>query len=103
MSSGQSFAAAADLDGVRPGSGRVNFDFRAAVSVDNRFVFDTDNSPFLKSPFAFADYSWVVGLIVSFILYWALMRFLPARETAPASYAVFIDLRRSSIVSLATS
>ena len=34
--------------------------------------------PFLKSPFAFADYSWVVGLVVSFVLYWAFMRFVPA-------------------------
>ncbi len=25
--------------------------------------------PFLKSPFAFADYSWVAGLIVTFVLY----------------------------------
>ncbi len=37
---------------------------------------------FLKSPFPFADYSWVVGLIVSFVLYWAFTRFVPQRETA---------------------
>jgi NCS1 family nucleobase:cation symporter-1 len=36
--------------------------------------------PFLKTPFAFADYSWVVGLIVSFVAYVAFMRFVPARE-----------------------
>jgi NCS1 family nucleobase:cation symporter-1 len=41
--------------------------------------------PFLKTPFAFADYSWVVGLVVSFVLYWALMRFVPARESAPVA------------------
>ena len=33
--------------------------------------------PFLKSPFAFADYSWVVGLIVSFVAYVALTGRLP--------------------------
>jgi NCS1 family nucleobase:cation symporter-1 len=36
--------------------------------------------PFLKSPFAFADYSWVVGLAVSFIAYAAFMRFFPDKE-----------------------
>jgi NCS1 family nucleobase:cation symporter-1 len=36
--------------------------------------------PFLKSPFAFADYSWVVGLIVSFVAYALFMRFFPAKE-----------------------
>jgi len=44
--------------------------------------------PFLKSPFAFADYSWVVGLVVSFVLYWALTRFVPATETAPVAESV---------------
>jgi NCS1 family nucleobase:cation symporter-1 len=39
--------------------------------------------PFLKEPFAFADYSWVVGLIVSFVLYSVFMKFLPAREAQP--------------------
>jgi NCS1 family nucleobase:cation symporter-1 len=39
--------------------------------------------PFLKEPFAFADYSWVVGLIVAFALYTIFMRFLPAREAQP--------------------
>jgi NCS1 family nucleobase:cation symporter-1 len=43
--------------------------------------------PFLKEPFAFADYSWVVGLIVSFILYSVFMRFLPAREAQPGTAA----------------
>jgi NCS1 family nucleobase:cation symporter-1 len=43
--------------------------------------------PFLKEPFAFADYSWVVGLIVSFVLYTVFMRFLPARESQPGATA----------------
>jgi NCS1 family nucleobase:cation symporter-1 len=30
--------------------------------------------PFLKSPFPFADYSWVVGLVVSFVLYGVLTK-----------------------------
>jgi NCS1 family nucleobase:cation symporter-1 len=34
----------------------------------------------LKDPFPFADYSWVVGLIVSFLLYGVLTRFLPSSE-----------------------
>jgi NCS1 family nucleobase:cation symporter-1 len=36
----------------------------------------------LKSPFPFADYSWVVGLIVAFILYAVLMKAFPHRQTA---------------------
>ena len=28
------------------------------------------------------DYSWVVGLIVAFVVYWGLMRLLPSRDTA---------------------
>jgi NCS1 family nucleobase:cation symporter-1 len=38
--------------------------------------------PFLKSPFPFYDYSWVVGGIVAFVAYWAFTRFFPAREAA---------------------
>jgi NCS1 family nucleobase:cation symporter-1 len=37
--------------------------------------------PFLKTPFAFADYSWVVGFFVSFILYGVLTKYLPSSET----------------------
>ncbi len=33
----------------------------------------------LKSPFPFADYSWVVGLVVSFLLYGILTRLVPAK------------------------
>ena len=29
------------------------------------------------------DYSWVLGLVVSFILYWVFTRFVPDRESAP--------------------
>jgi NCS1 family nucleobase:cation symporter-1 len=43
--------------------------------------------PFLKTPFAFADYSWVVGLVVSFVLYWVFTRFVPAREATPSAMA----------------
>jgi nucleobase:cation symporter-1, NCS1 family len=32
--------------------------------------------PFLKSPFPFADYSWVVGLVVSFVLYGVLTKYV---------------------------
>ncbi len=41
----------------------------------------------LKDPFPFADYSWVVGLVVSFVLYGVLTKLLPAR-TAEAPEAV---------------
>ncbi len=30
------------------------------------------------------DYSWVLGLIVSFVLYWAFTRFVPERSASPA-------------------
>ncbi|MBI3744984.1 MAG: NCS1 family nucleobase:cation symporter-1 [Chloroflexi bacterium] len=40
--------------------------------------------PFLKAPFAFADYSWVVGLIVSFVVYAVLTKFVPAPQTESA-------------------
>jgi nucleobase:cation symporter-1, NCS1 family len=40
---------------------------------------------FLKSPFPFADYSWVVGLLVSFVLYGLLTKLLPEKQAeAPA-------------------
>ena len=32
--------------------------------------------PFLKSPFPFADYSWVMGLVVSFLIYGILTKLL---------------------------
>ncbi|HJP71335.1 MAG TPA: NCS1 family nucleobase:cation symporter-1 [Candidatus Limnocylindria bacterium] len=31
------------------------------------------------------DYSWVVGLVVAFVLYWALSKFFPQERTEPAS------------------
>jgi NCS1 family nucleobase:cation symporter-1 len=43
--------------------------------------------PILKSPFPFADYSWVVGLVVSFLLYGILMMLTPSRETSPEAAA----------------
>ncbi|HEY6013554.1 MAG TPA: cytosine permease, partial [Candidatus Limnocylindrales bacterium] len=39
--------------------------------------------PILKDPFPFADYSWVVGLIVSFLLYGILTKYLPSKEVLP--------------------
>jgi NCS1 family nucleobase:cation symporter-1 len=39
--------------------------------------------PILKDPFPFADYSWVVGLIVSFLLYGVLTKYLPTKEVLP--------------------
>jgi NCS1 family nucleobase:cation symporter-1 len=33
------------------------------------------------------DYSWVLGLVVSFVVYWALMRFIPDRQAAPGAVA----------------
>jgi NCS1 family nucleobase:cation symporter-1 len=33
------------------------------------------------------DYSWVLGLLVSFILYWVFARFIPEREPTPAAAA----------------
>jgi len=33
------------------------------------------------------DYSWVLGLIVSFVLYWVFMKFLPQREQLPEAAA----------------
>ncbi len=36
--------------------------------------------PFLKDPFPFADYSWVVGLVVSFVLYGVLTKYLPSGQ-----------------------
>jgi NCS1 family nucleobase:cation symporter-1 len=43
--------------------------------------------PILKSPFPFADYSWVVGLVVSFLLYGILMKLTPSGETTPEAAA----------------
>jgi len=43
--------------------------------------------PALKSPFPFADYSWVVGLVVSFVVYYVLAKFAPARETSTEAAA----------------
>jgi NCS1 family nucleobase:cation symporter-1 len=39
--------------------------------------------PILKDPFPFADYSWVVGLIVSFLLYGILTKYVSSREALP--------------------
>jgi NCS1 family nucleobase:cation symporter-1 len=33
------------------------------------------------------DYSWVLGLIVAFVLYWAFTRFVPARQATPQTAA----------------
>jgi NCS1 family nucleobase:cation symporter-1 len=33
------------------------------------------------------DYSWVLGLVVSFVMYWAFTRFVPAREATPGAMA----------------
>lgn len=41
--------------------------------------------PFLKTPFAFADYSWVVGLIVGFVVYVALTVAFPHKQTTLAT------------------
>ena len=38
---------------------------------------------FLKHPFPFADYSWVVGLVVSFLIYGLLTKALRGREAEP--------------------
>jgi len=43
--------------------------------------------PILKSPFPFADYSWVVGLVVSFLLYGILMKLTPSGERTPEAAA----------------
>ena len=40
--------------------------------------------PFLKDPFRFADYSWVVGLFVSFVLYGLLTKLLGGRRKSAA-------------------
>ena len=44
--------------------------------------------PILKDPFPFADYSWVVGLVVAFLLYGVLTKYvhprsLPEQTAAP--------------------
>jgi NCS1 family nucleobase:cation symporter-1 len=39
----------------------------------------------LKSPFPFADYAWVVGLVVSFLLYGILTKLLPNKEVEAAA------------------
>ena len=36
--------------------------------------------PFLKDPFPFADYSWVVGLVVSFLLYGVLTKYVGSKS-----------------------
>jgi NCS1 family nucleobase:cation symporter-1 len=43
--------------------------------------------PFLKSPFPFYDYSWVIGGLVAFVAYWAFMRFFPVRQAVAAEAA----------------
>jgi nucleobase:cation symporter-1, NCS1 family len=43
--------------------------------------------PILKSPFPFADYSWVVGLVVSFVLYGVLTMLAPNRAAAAETEA----------------
>jgi nucleobase:cation symporter-1, NCS1 family len=43
--------------------------------------------PILKSPFPFADYSWVVGLVVSFLLYGILTMLAPRRAAVSAAAA----------------
>ncbi len=39
--------------------------------------------PFLKHPFPFADYSWIVGLVVAFLVYGVLTKLLPSRKAEP--------------------
>jgi nucleobase:cation symporter-1, NCS1 family len=41
----------------------------------------------LKDPIRFADYSWIVGLLVSFVLYGLLTKLLPDKEAATAEMA----------------
>ena len=43
--------------------------------------------PILKSPFPFADYSWVAGLVVSFVLYGILAKVVPAKQVDEAIMA----------------